>query len=92
MLFARSKTWMACFSGSVAGVLGLTGLDGFFFYVVAQLVRPSRHRPAQPCSRLIGAALAAGVLGAAREDGDGYQAMCAAAPALRLCSVAFLRG
>ena len=72
---------MACFSGSVAGVLGLTGLDGFFFYVVAQLVRPSRHRPAQPCSRLIGAALAAGVLGAAREDGDGYQAMCAAASA-----------
>ena len=86
MLFARSKTWMACFSGSVAGVLGLTGLDGFFFYVVAQLVRPSRHRPAQPCSRLIGAALAAGVLGAAREDGDGYQAMCAAAAAPRLCS------
>ena len=62
-------------------MLGLTGLDGFFFYVVAQLVRPSRHRPAQPCSRLIGAALAAGVLGAAREDGDGYQAMCAAASA-----------
>lgn len=34
---------MSCFSGCVAGVLGLTGLSGFFFYILAQLVRrPSR--------------------------------------------------
>jgi hypothetical protein len=40
-----SKTWMSCFSGCVAGVLGLTGLNGFFFYVFAQLVRLLRVRP-----------------------------------------------
>ena len=32
---------MSCFSGCVAGVLGLTGLQGFAFYIFAQLVR--RH-------------------------------------------------
>jgi|EP01043_Picozoa_sp_COSAG02_P035277 hypothetical protein len=30
---------MSCFSGCVAGVLGLTGLHGFAFYLLAQLVR-----------------------------------------------------
>lgn len=29
---------MSCFSGCVAGVLGLTGLYGFAFYLFAQLV------------------------------------------------------
>ena len=46
---------MSCFSGCVSGVLGLTGLHGFAFYLFAQLVRrepllcfvlhdPSLHR------------------------------------------------
>lgn len=30
---------MSCFAGCVAGVLGLTGLHGFAFYLFAQLVR-----------------------------------------------------
>ena len=30
---------MSCFSGCVSGVLGLTGLHGFAFYLFAQLVR-----------------------------------------------------
>lgn len=37
---------MSCFSGCVAGVLGLTGLHGFAFYIFAQLVRrPPSHTP-----------------------------------------------
>ena len=36
---------MCCFSGCVAGVLGLTGLHGFAFYIFAQLVPPPPPTP-----------------------------------------------